>query len=86
MTNVYRNFSSSRRDFIRSTASLAATVGAASMIPATSARADSGGDYANDLWERTKAELAGGNHRMELNIHAWEGYTEEPVRCKFFNT
>ena len=54
MTNVYRNFSSSRRDFIRSTASLAATVGAASMIPAVS-HADSGADYANDLWERTKA-------------------------------
>ena len=83
MTNVYRNFSSSRRDFIRSTASLAATVGAAGMLPAMSARADSGADYANDLWERTKAELAGGNHRMELNIHAWEGYTEEPVLDPF---
>ncbi len=69
--NIYRSFSSSRRDFIRSSATLAATVGAAGMLPTMSARADSGADYANSLWEKTKADLAGGNHRMELNIHAW---------------
>ena len=81
--NIYRRFSSSRREFIRSSTAIAASIGASSMLATHSALASSGASYASDLWEKTKAELAGGSHRNELNLHSWEGYTEEPVLDPF---
>ncbi|MFK7765222.1 MAG: PotD/PotF family extracellular solute-binding protein [Roseobacter sp.] len=47
------------------------------------AHASTGGTYAVELWEKTKAGLAGGGFRMDLNLHSWEGYTEEPVLAPF---
>ncbi len=48
------------------------------------ALAASGASYADDLWARTVAELSsGGDFRRELNLHSWEGYTEEPVLDPF---
>jgi len=81
--NVYRNFSSSRRDFIRSSAALAAAVGSTGLLSSQAASAATGGAAAEELWAKVKAELAGGDHRKELNLHSWEGYTEEPVLDPF---
>jgi len=57
-------------------ASLAGGVG-------SSAMASTGGAYADELWAKTKTELAAGGFRMDLNLHSWEGYTEEPVLSPF---
>ena len=83
--NIYRSFSSSRRQFLKQTAALAATVGAApAFLGATSAQAASGAAYADQAWAAAKAELAGmSGYRNELNLHSWEGYTEEPVLDPF---
>ena len=81
--NLYKSFSSSRRDFIRTSAALAASIGASGMLTSRAAFAASGGDAAEALWEKTKAELAGGSFRKQLNLHSWEGYTEEPVLDPF---
>ena len=83
VNNIYKSFSSSRREFIRSTTALAAAVGAGGLLSSQHALAGSGAGAAEALWEKTKAELAGGNHRKELNLHSWEGYTEEPVLDPF---
>ena len=46
--------------------------------------AAAGAAYADELWEKTKADLAGmSDIRMDLNLHSWEGYTEEPVLDPF---
>ena len=85
--NIFRSFSSSRRQFLKQSAALAAAVGvapAALSAGAGSANAATGSAYANELWEKTKAELAGmSDIRMDLNLHSWEGYTEEPVLDPF---
>jgi len=47
------------------------------------ALAATGSGYATELWGKTVASLAGGGYRNELNIHSWEGYTEEPVLAPF---
>lgn len=48
------------------------------------ALASSGASYADDLWAKTVAELSsGGSFRRTLNLHSWEGYTEEPVLDPF---
>ena len=85
--NIFRSFSSSRRQFLKQSAALAAAVGvapAALSAGAGSANAATGSAYANELWEKTKVELAGmSDIRMDLNLHSWEGYTEEPVLDPF---
>ena len=85
--NIFRSFSSSRRQFLKQSAALAAAVGVAPAVlgaGAGSANAATGSAYANELWEKTKAELAGmSDIRMDLNLHSWEGYTEEPVLDPF---
>lgn len=40
-------------------------------------------DYANELWAKTVERLSGGGHRSTMNLHSWEGYTEEPVLDPF---
>ena len=57
--NIYRSFSSSRRQFLKQSAALAATVGAAPAFLGASAQAASGAAYANEAWAAAKAELAG---------------------------
>ena len=47
------------------------------------ALAGTGASYADELWAKTVEALANGNHRKELNLHSWEGYTEEPVLDPF---
>ena len=86
--NIFRNFSSSRRQFLKQSAALAAAVGVAPAALSAGAgganAASTGADYANELWEKTKADLAGmSDIRMDLNLHSWEGYTEEPVLDPF---
>ena len=85
--NIYRSFSSSRRQFLKQSAALAAAVGVAPAVLGAgsgSANAAAGAAYADELWEKTKAELAGmSDIRMDLNLHSWEGYTEEPVLDPF---
>ena len=43
----------------------------------------SAGTPADDLWARTLEELKGKTFRNTLNLHAWEGYTEDPVLDPF---
>jgi spermidine/putrescine transport system substrate-binding protein len=85
--NVYRSFTSSRRAFLRQSAALAGiTAASPALISAlTSGRAygADGAAYADELWAKTKEGLAGGDYRKELNLHSWEGYTEEPVLDPF---
>ena len=82
--NNHRSFTSSRRQFLKQSAALAATAAAAPAFLGSSARAASGAAYADELWAKTKAELAGmSGFRNELNLHSWEGYTEEPVLDPF---
>lgn len=47
------------------------------------ARASAGASYADELWAKTVEELSGGDFRKDLNLHSWEGYTEEPVLDPF---
>lgn len=42
-----------------------------------------GTTYADELWAKTVESLSGGGHRDTLNLHSWEGYTEEPVLDPF---
>ncbi len=51
-------------------------------LAAPSAARAAGGP-ATALWEETKAALASGGFRTDLNLHSWEGYTEEPVLDPF---
>ncbi len=82
--NVYRSFTSSRRQFLRHSAAMAAMAGATPAFIGSNAMAATGAAYANELWASTKAEIAGmGDIRKELNLHSWEGYTEEPVLDPF---
>ena len=82
--NIYKRFTSSRRAFMRDTAALAAAIGVAPSLLSRQALAATGADYANDLWTKTKEELAATSGiRMDLNLHSWEGYTEEPVLDPF---
>jgi spermidine/putrescine transport system substrate-binding protein len=85
--NVYRSFTSSRRAFLRQSAALAGITAVApaflSALTSGRARAADGAAYADELWAKTKEALAGGDFRKDLNIHAWEGYTEEPVLDPF---
>ena len=85
--NIFGGFSSSRRRFLKQSAALAATVGVAPGVlsaGAGSTNAATGSAYANELWEKTKADLANmSDIRMDLNLHSWEGYTEEPVLDPF---
>ncbi|MGR3783544.1 MAG: ABC transporter substrate-binding protein [Albimonas sp.] len=46
-------------------------------------KAGPGATYADDLWAKTVEELKSGSFRMDLNLHSWEGYTEEPVLDPF---
>jgi spermidine/putrescine transport system substrate-binding protein len=85
--NAYRSFTSSRRAFLRQSAAMAGITAASpaflSALTSGRARAANGAAYADELWAKTKEALAGGDHRMDLNVHAWEGYTEEPVLDPF---
>ena len=56
---------------------------ATALTSGRSAFAGAGATYADELWAKTKAGLAGGDFRMDLNLHSWEGYTEEPVLAPF---
>ena len=49
------------------------------------ALAATGADYANELWAKTQRRTLrrAGDIRMDLNLHSWEGYTEEPVLDPF---
>ena len=72
-----------RRSLLKTSAAGAAAL-AMPMIGGRSAYASEGSAYAMELWEKTKADLAAmGDFRKDLNIHAWEGYTEEPVLDPF---
>lgn len=57
----------------------------ASFLAAVAAgRADaSAGTPADELWAKTLEELKGQSFRTTLNVHAWEGYTEDPVLDPF---
>lgn len=47
-------------------------------------QASTGDTFADELWARTVEELSGRDDiRMELNLHSWEGYTEDPVLNPF---
>lgn len=46
-------------------------------------RAAAGAIYADELWAKTVEDLKGQSFRMNLNLHSWEGYTEEPVLDPF---
>jgi spermidine/putrescine transport system substrate-binding protein len=85
--NVYRSFTSSRRAFLRQSAALAGITAASpaliSALTAGRASAADGAAYADELWAKTKEALAAGGYRTDLNVHAWEGYTEEPVLNPF---
>jgi len=82
--NIYRSFTSSRRQFLKQSAALAATIGVAPAFFGASANASTGAAYADEIWAATKAELAAmSGFRNELNLHSWEGYTEEPVLGPF---
>lgn len=82
--NLYRSFTSSRRAFLKQTAAIAAAVGTGPALLSRGAFAATGAGYANELWAKTKEELAAGSgFRTELNLHSWEGYTEEPVLDPF---
>ncbi len=59
------------------------TAGFALSLAGGRVRAGAGATYADDLWAKTVDELKGGDFRKTLNIHAWEGYTEEPVLDPF---
>ncbi len=83
-SNIYRSFTSSRRAFLRDTAALATAIGVAPSLLSRPASAATGAAYANELWAKTKEDLAAASDiRMELNLHSWEGYTEEPVLDPF---
>ena len=91
--NIFRSFSSSRRQFLKQSAALAAAVGVAPAVlgaGAGSANAATGSAYANELWEKTKAELENTGPQLSGNIfrsfsssrrqflkhlHSWEGYS-----------
>ncbi len=75
----YSGYSMSRRRLMQGVgAGFAASL--AGMRPVW---AGAGAGYADDLWAKTRESLAGGSYRKELNLHAWEGYTEEPVLDPF---
>jgi len=82
--NIYRSFTSSRRSFLKQSAAMAAAVGAGPALLSRQASAATGAAYANELWAKTVEEIAAsGDIRKELNLHSWEGYTEEPVLDPF---
>lgn len=82
--NIYRSFTSSRRAFLKQSAALAAAIGTAPALLGRSALAATGAAYADELWAKTKEDLAAASdYRNELNLHSWEGYTEEPVLDPF---
>jgi spermidine/putrescine transport system substrate-binding protein len=81
--HAYRNFASSRRAFLKQSAALAGVAAAGSLLRPGRAGATTGAAYADELCAKTKEELASGEARMELNLHSWEGYTEEPVLDPF---
>lgn len=56
---------------------------AAALAGGTSAHAGDGATYADELWAKTVEALKSGDFRKELNLHSWEGYTEEPVLDPF---
>jgi spermidine/putrescine transport system substrate-binding protein len=70
---------------LRQSAALAGITAAAPLISGLGAgrlSAADGAAYANELWAKTKEGLTG-DYRTDLNLHAWEGYTEEPVLDPF---
>ncbi|MEM7025200.1 MAG: hypothetical protein AAF637_21825, partial [Pseudomonadota bacterium] len=90
--NIYRSFTSSRRSLKQSRRSFlqtsavagitAASPGLVSALTAARAHAADGAALADELWAKTKEGLTG-DYRTNLNVHAWEGYTEEPVLDPF---
>ena len=72
-----RPFTPSRRTVLRGLGA-----GFMASLAAGPSRAQ-GATYADELWARTKEELARGGFRDSLNLHSWEGYTEEPVLDPF---
>ncbi|MEM7021024.1 MAG: PotD/PotF family extracellular solute-binding protein [Pseudomonadota bacterium] len=85
--HAYRNFLATRRAFLRQSAAAAGLAAASpallSALGSGRVSAADGAAYADELWTKTKEGLAGGDYRKELNVHAWEGYTEEPVLDPF---
>jgi spermidine/putrescine transport system substrate-binding protein len=84
--HAYSRFVSTRRAFLRQSAALAGVAAASPLIPGlrpSLVSAADGAAYANELWAKTKEGLAGADFRKELNVHAWEGYTEEQVLDPF---
>ena len=60
--NIYRSFSSSRRQFLKQSAALAAAVGVAPAVLGAgsgSANAAAGAAYADELWERLNSQNVG---------------------------
>ena len=86
MTNkpTIRTATVSRRKFLKRSLAAGSVALAAPVIARYPAHATGSGSYATELWTKTKADLAGmGDYRKTLNVHAWEGYTEEPVLDPF---
>jgi spermidine/putrescine transport system substrate-binding protein len=81
--NIYRNYAPSRRAFLRQSSALGGMAAAAPLLRGVPAYGATGAEYANELWAKTKEELKAGGFRSELNLHSWEGYTEEPVLDPF---
>lgn len=78
-TSQFRGYSTNRRQVLQG---LSAGF-AAALAGGTSALAGTGASYADELWAKTVEALKGGDFRKELNLHSWEGYTEEPVLDPF---
>ncbi|MEL6998100.1 MAG: PotD/PotF family extracellular solute-binding protein [Pseudomonadota bacterium] len=75
----FRGYGTNRRQVLQGL-----TAGfAAALAGGTRAYAGSGATYADELWAKTVEALKGGDFRKELNLHSWEGYTEEPVLDPF---
>lgn len=77
-TSQFRGYQSNRREVLQGLAA-----GFAASLAGTKALAGPGATYADELWAKTKEALASGDFRKDLNLHSWEGYTEEPVLDPF---
>ncbi len=75
----FRGYNANRREVMRGL-----TAGfAAALAGGSPSFAGTGASYADELWAKTKESLSSGGFRMDLNLHSWEGYTEEPVLAPF---
>lgn len=84
--NPYRDCNPHRRRFMVGSAAVAGSLALppwAGRLARAASTPSEGAAYAVELWEKTKQALASGEFRRQLNLHSWEGYTEEPVLDPF---